>query len=133
MASFAFIFGNLLFDKFLGTRVINTIDRKSYSLFYISSCLILMVSGLINMILLIKENKYQKDKWYQIREKILILKFVFTFLLTPVLEKIFPIRLFVDISADSNKNNSDVSNFYFNIRFYVVLIIFLLSPFLRFF
>ena len=92
-----------------------------------------MASGLVNMILLIKENMYLKDKCYQIWKRLLILKFIMTLSLTPLLEKIFPIKLFVDISADSTKNNSDISNFYFNFRFYVVLVIFLLSPFLRYF
>jgi hypothetical protein len=123
MASFAFIFGNIFIDNLFGKRLIAAGDERTYKLYHISSSVVLIVSGLINMIILIKENKYVKDFSFQIWKKLLVTKFVLSLLLTPLLEKILPIQKFTN-------NSTDV---YFKIRLYLILGMFLISPFLRFY
>ena len=117
----------------MGNRIVKKVDRKMFTIFHVSTCIVLLVSGLINMILLAKENKYIKNLSYNIWKKLLIAKFILTLALTPILEKIIPSSLInnnfpVDANASSNNANA-----YFKIRLSIVLGLFLISPFLRFF
>jgi hypothetical protein len=132
MASFAFIFGNLVFDHMWGVRSILKVDKKSYTIFHVASCITLMISGLINMIILVKTNNYIKNLAYAVWKNILIGKFILTLALTPILEKIVPSGAFTqnpNVASDNTKNG----NIYFKIRLTVVIMLFLFSPFLRYY
>ena len=124
MASFGVIFGHMILDQLFGKRILA--DRKGFTIFFVSSCVVLMASGLINMLILIKENKFVRNQNYEIWKKLLIFKFFLSFSLTPLLEKLIPIK--VDESDSSNS-----TNIFFKIRLGLVLLMFLMSPFLRFF
>jgi hypothetical protein len=128
IGSFGLIFGNMLMDHLFGKRVLET-NQKEYTILHVSTCIVLMVSGLVNMILLIKENKYVKNMSYELWKKLVIAKFFLSFALTPILEKVVPSTMLVGQSAST----ADVSKAYFKIRLYLVLGMFFLSPFLRFF
>jgi uncharacterized membrane protein len=118
MISFALIFGNACYDIYFGKRF-PKLQGATLALNIISS-LVLIISGLINMILLIVEKKYEKDSSYQLWKRILIGKFFLTLLLTPLLDKSF------------NLLNLDVENVP-NVRFSLMTLMFLVSPFLRFY
>ena len=60
MASFAILFGNYALDYLFGQRHIEKINKRGFSILFHSSSAILLISGLINMIILVKENKYVK-------------------------------------------------------------------------
>ena len=117
ISTFGLLFGNMLTDYFFNQKMISPMDEKSYKLLMMFSGIILMGSGLINMILLIVENKYLKNPAYKIWKNLLIIKFFIALTLTPLIEKL----PFIE------KENIS------KIRVYVVLGSFLLSPFLRFF
>jgi hypothetical protein len=85
---------------------------------------VLILSGLINMILLIVEKKFVKDFHYEVWKKSLIAKFCITILLTPVLEKI------VNIFTSDEVKIDDIS---LKIRFPFMFLLFLASPFLRYY
>jgi hypothetical protein len=117
VTTFGLIFGNLFYDYLYGKRIDTLGDnRKEYVTMHIISSVVLMVSGLINMIILVKENNYVKNTYYQVWKKLLIWKFMLTFAITPLLER------FIKDQA-----------LCFKIRVYVVCGLLLISPFLRYF
>ena len=74
ISTFGLLFGNMLTDYFFNQKMISPMDEKSYKLLMMFSGIILMGSGLINMILLIVENKYLKNPAYKIWKNLLIIK-----------------------------------------------------------
>jgi len=129
MASFAILFGNFTLDAYFGERTVRKIQKKEFSIISHSAAAILLISGFINMIILIKENKYLKNFAYTLWKYILIIKFVFTIAITPLLEKILPLNM-VATNLEINTNIKPLM--YFKIRLTMILIIFLLSPFTRY-
>lgn len=122
MGAFAIFFGNYLLDYLFGKREVTSEFSKKYSIIFHSSTVILLVSGLINMIILVKENKFVKNTAYKIWKNILIGKFCLTLALTPLLEKIIPVK--------------DVANphlVHMRIRIFLMIVMFLISPFARFY
>ena len=128
IGSFGLIFGNMLMDHLFGKRVLET-NQKGYTLLHVTTCIVLMVSGLVNMILLIKEVRYVKNTSYEIWKKLIIAKFFLSLALTPLLEKVVPSSILIKQSAST----TEISQAYFKLRLSLVLGMFFLSPFLRFF
>ncbi len=117
VTTFGLIFGNLFYDYMFGKRIEGLGDNRSqYVMWHVISSVLLMVSGLINMIILIKENKYIKNNYYNIWKKILIWKFFLTFAITPILDRFVKDTLLA-----------------FKIRVFIVCGLLAISPFLRFF
>lgn len=125
MGTYAFIFGNLFFDHFWGTRSILRNQKNQYKYFHIISSIMLILSGLVNMFILIKENSYVKDVKYKIWSLTLYLKFFLTMTITPLLEKFYPAFLLPE-------NKNDHPSYYLKLRLIIACIAFLLSPFLRY-
>jgi hypothetical protein len=123
MATYGFIFGNLVFDFLFGRRNIKITDKNYYKFFHIFSCVVLMVAGVINMIILIKENNYVRNFYYEIWKKSLIFKVFLTLGLTPILEKLTPSYLIP---------RSDNALYFLKIRLVIATVLFFLSPFLRY-
>ena len=118
MLTFAFIFGNACYDFYFGRRF-STLTGSALT-FNITSSLVLIISGFINMLLLIFENRYEKTSSYQLWKNLLITKFFLSFLLTPLLEKSLKVV---------GMNESKASD----IRLFLMGVLFLISPFLRFY
>lgn len=119
LLSFALIAGNMTYDNFFGKRsshIEKSLTQK-FNMSHVIFSVILMISGLINMIILVKENKYVKNVSYEVWKKLLIFKLILTLALTPVLELI--------LGGNTETN--------FKTRFYIVTLAFLISPFLRYF
>ncbi len=117
ITTYGLIFGNIFYDFVFGKRIDNIGDNRSkYVIIHVASSVILMISGFVNMVILVKENNYKKNTFYQIWKKLLIWKFLISFTLTPMLDKFI-------------KDQS----LCFKIRVYVVCILLIISPFLRFF
>jgi hypothetical protein len=133
IGSFALIFGNLFVDYLFEQRskTISATDRSNYVLLHISSSVLLMISGLVNMIILIYENKYAKNTSYTIWKYLLIFKFFMSLVLTPLLEKILPLNYFTEKNVNT-LTIEDKSRIYFKVRVGVTLALFLISPLLRF-
>lgn len=118
MITFALIYGNACYDIYFGKRFP---ELKGIALaLNISSSLILIISGLINMILFIIEKRFEKNSNYLLWKNLLILKFFLSLLLTPLLDKSCNI-----VGLDSELVPK--------IRFALMTFMFLISPFLRFF
>jgi uncharacterized membrane protein len=118
MASFAIFFGNYLIDLSFGKRnITNSVNKKIDIIFHTSSA-VLMISGLVNMIILVKENKYLKNSAYKLWKNLIIGKFFLSIMLTPLLEKVVRI---------------DTPGVHWKIRLSIVMSLFLMSPFLRYF
>lgn len=115
MGTYALIFGNMAFDYMFGKRTLQ--DKRQYTFIHIISCVVLMLSGLINMIILVKDNQYVKNLSYQTWKYVLMLKFFLTLSLTPLLEKLY----------------TGTSEELFKIRFSLTVLLLLLSPLLRYF
>lgn len=123
--SFAMIFGNVSYDLFIKKRIESTDpDRSTYIVLSITFSVLIIISGLVNMILLIVEKKFIKDMHYEVWKKSLITKFILTIFLTPALEGL--ISLGID-----NKDNVDYIAI--RIRFSIMLIFVLGSSFLRYY
>lgn len=122
---FTLIAGNIWLDYIFGKRQIRKLMKPNYTILYAGSCVFLVISGLINMILLVKENNYVKDKKYFMWKHLIIFKLALSLLLTPVLEKAFP--LIWQVSTNTNEH------FYVKLRAGITLFTVLLSPFLRYF
>jgi hypothetical protein len=118
MGSFGLIFGNLLYDFLFGQRLYNVgSDLLTPFLFLnIIAGITLMLSGLVNMIILTVENKYNKTIQYEFWKKLLIFKFLVSLSVTPLLEKII--------------SDKEIC---FKIRTAVFVGLFVISPFLRYF
>lgn len=122
LATFALIFGNITLDYYLDKRSshLSADLRQTYIKIHIISSVALVVSGLVNMIILVKENKFKKDLAYNVWKSILMFKFFATLTLTPILERAVPNYL---------HKEDDIRK----IRLTVVIGLFLVSPFLRYF
>jgi hypothetical protein len=118
IGSFGLIFGNIIYDYLWGRRLENipTDLKKPFSVLHIISSIILIISGLVNMIILVVENKYAKTSQYDFWKKLLIFKFLATLSITPLLDL-----------AVSDKDTC------FKIRTGVVFGLFIISPFIRYF
>ena len=132
MVSFAFIFGNVSYDIFISRRLpldlnekdLNNIHlNKIYLGLTVTFAILLIISGLINMILLVIEKKFVKDSNYSLWKIILVVKTCITIFLTPILD--WFIGLFSTIE------NTDMISL--KIKFTFMLILTFISPFLRFF
>jgi len=115
------VFSALLINQFLS-------DSNKFQLnqtFNILLGIAFLLSGLINMIILINENKFLKDKNFKIWKYILYLKFISFIFLTPVFDKFILPLLY---------NNSE-NTFKLKIKYKLVFfgIGLLLSPFARFY
>jgi hypothetical protein len=128
MVSFAFVFGNVSYDLFMAKRTANLEKedslRKTYVGLTITFSVLLIISGLINMILLLIEKKFAKDSNYNFWKKSLIAKFLITILLTPILERLISIGV---------TEENQIESIALPVRFAIMLILTLFSPFLRFF
>lgn len=133
MATYALIFGNLMLDYFFGQRSksISATGRSNYVLLHVASSILLVISGIINMIILVVENKYEKNLAYTAWKNILIAKFFLSLVLTPILEKFLPLKYFTDKNVSSLLIEEKAS-IYFNVRVAVTLGLFLISPFTRY-
>ena len=125
MFSFAMLFGNVSYDLFIANRT-NASDPKKGTesglnhLFYT----MIIISGLTNMLLLIYEKKYIKDFQYELWKKSLIIKTIVTILISPLLEVIISLSV---------KEEDQISSVAGPIRFSVMLLMTMGSPFLRFY
>ena len=79
VTSFGILFGSVVMDYLFGPRNFTQNENK-YKVLYAITGVTLMVSGLINMIILIKENKYVKNFSYSLWKNLLIAKFFFDFI-----------------------------------------------------
>ena len=118
ISAFGILFGNMCIDYYYGSRIIEFKEEKSYKITMMLSGIILIAAGLINMIILVVDNKYTKNRDYQIWKNLLIFKFFASLGLTPLIEKVFPFL---------NKEQL------LQARVYILIPLFFLSPFLRYF
>ena len=98
-------------------------NKNPYKGLNIAFYVLIIISGLVNMILLIVEKKYIKDFSYELWKKSLIVKFIITILITPALEGLIALGV---------KEEDKVNSIAIPIRFTVMLIIFFGSSFLRY-
>jgi putative copper export protein len=127
MGSFAILAGNFFMDYLFGMRSqnISNEQRKLFKWINIIMGIVLILSGLISMIILIVDNKFMKTFSYEVWKKLLILKFFLTLSLTPLLERFIPL-----IYQTKSETESELV---FKIRFFIILLLFFLSPFLRYY
>jgi len=118
ISTFGLLFGNMCIDYLYGSRLVEFKDEKAYKTTMMVSGIILIVAGLINMIILIVDNKYTKNREYKIWKNLLIFKFFASLSLTPLIDKIFPFLTKEQILQT---------------RIYFLIPLFLLSPFLRYY
>ena len=94
--------------------------------------LFLAISGLINLIILIKENKYVKDYNLKIWKYILYFKLFLFLQLTPLLEKIaLPVLFKYNLESFDN-NEKLYSTSIYKIKALVFLLALIVSPYARF-
>lgn len=123
--AFAMVFGNVSYDLFVKIRVTGQDTYKGVNqglniFFYV----LIIISGLVNMILLVIEKKFIKDFQYEIWKKSLIVKFILTLFITPLLE------FLISISVNEQDKIDSIA---LPIKFTLMLIFTLASPFLRFY
>jgi hypothetical protein len=118
MGSFGIIFGNFIYDYLFGKRIAGVSDdlKKPLNGVHVASCIVLIISGIVNMVLLYIENRFVKNGAYEFWKKAIITKLAFTLSLTPILDVVIP-----------DKETA------FKIRVGGVLGLFLVSPFLRYY
>ena len=109
MLTFAFLFGDISYNYFFGNRA----DKaKGYVILSALSGILLIISGIVNMILLYKEKNYDRESSeYKVWKYILYSKLVLVILLTPLFDKHLSLEF----------------------KFYIALSMFLVSPFSRFY
>jgi putative copper export protein len=123
--AFSLIFGNVAFDLFYQRRVDSkTGYRSSYNGFIIALWVLVILSGLANMLLLIFEKKFERNIHYEIWKKSLIAKFLISIFLTPALEALIALG-----ELDQDK----VDSIALPIRFTILLLFILGSSFLRYY
>jgi len=132
IVSFAFIFGNVSYDLFISRRVpINSQtstslqvekQNKIYFGLTVAFYVLIILSGLINMIILVIEKKFVKDRNYNLWKYLLVIKTFVTIFLTPILD------YFIELTTDEES----AFTIALKIRFSFLLILTLISPFLRF-
>lgn len=130
---FAFIFGNVSYDLFISHRVpiesgpsINKdIDKQNKIYFSLTDAfyILIILSGLINMIILVVEKRFVKDSNYNLWKYLLIFKTFVAIFITPILD------YFIELTTD--KASSFIVAL--KIRFTSLLILTFISPFLRLF
>lgn len=120
--TYAYVFGHVSYDLYFGKRFPSLTGANLAAT--TSFMVVLILSGLTNMILLIFEKKFEKNTQYEIWKKTLIAKLFITIFLTPLLEKI------VNIFTSDEAKIDDIS---LKIRFPLMFLLFLISPFLRYF
>ena len=123
MFSFAILFGFVSYNLFLKNNYDEDLLSKQKTLnilFYV----IVMISGLVNMILLVKEKKYEKDSQYKVWKVSFIIKLFLTLLITPILESLISIGV---------KTQGEIDTYAVPIKFTIMLIFILGCPFLRFY
>lgn len=109
------IFCALLFNEY----IVSTSNIQISKIFYISLGLALSISGIINMIILLKENNFEKDKRYNFWKFLLYFKFIGFLFLTPLFDKL--------LYSDENPKIKKYSRGLF------FLFALILSPFARFY
>lgn len=123
--SFSILFGNVSFDLFVKQRINSNDPQKGLNMgLNIFFNILIITSGLINMILLIKEKKYVKDFYYELWKKSLIIKFFLSLFVTPILDA----SISIWISEYDQVNRLAVP-----IKFSLMLIFTLWSNFVRYF
>ena len=123
--SYAIVFGNVCYDIFIKERITGTDNKKGiYLSLNILFYILIIISGLVNMILLIIEKKFTKDFYYEVWKKSLIVKFFLSLFVTPLLEALISIGI---------KENDEVNRIAIPIKFSLMLIFTLWSNFLRYF
>jgi hypothetical protein len=122
LASFAFLVGNIVVDYLFGKRTasMELTAKQAYTKLHIAASIVVIVSGLINMALLLVESKFKKDSHYKVWKLILWIKFFATLTLTPVLERVLP-------------STTDKELYCQQIRLVLITGTFLVSPFLRYY
>jgi len=118
ISAFGLLFGNMCIDHYYGSRIVDFKDEKSYKITMMLSGIILIASGLINMIILIVDNNYTKNKDYKTWKNLLIFKFFASLGLTPILDKVFPFLTKEQL---------------LHARVCILISLFVISPFLRYF
>jgi hypothetical protein len=123
--AFAMVFGNVSYDLFIKRRVAGVDPNRGVHLglnilFYV----LIIISGLVNMILLVIEKKFTKDFHYELWKKSLIVKFILTLFVTPILEALISISV---------KDQDRIDSIALPIKFTLMFIFTLASPFLRFY
>jgi hypothetical protein len=125
MVTYAFIFGNTAYDLFFTKRYSYTNPlRGSLDSLNIAMWILIILSGVANMLLLIFEKKYEKDSSYQIWKKSLIVKFLLSIFITPMLEALISLGI-----NDKDK----IDNYAIPIRFSILVIFAIGSPYLRYY
>jgi hypothetical protein len=125
MISFAFIFGNCSYDLFLERRLeLNDPKKKSFVGLTVTFSILLILSGLINMYLIIREKNFIKDIHYNVWKHSLYTKVLISIFLTPLLE------ILVGIQQTDPIKIQDTSTV---VRFSFLLLLTLYSPFLRYY
>jgi putative copper export protein len=115
--SFSLIFGNLAFDLFYQKRL------NTNGLIIVLWVLVIL-SGLANMLLLIFEKKFERNIYYEVWKKTLIVKFFISIFMTPALEALISI----------GENDKDkVDSIALPIRFTILLVFILGSSFIRYY
>jgi len=123
--SFAMLFGNISYDLFVKRRTTSTETyRNTHLALDILFYVLIIVSGLVNMVLLIIEKKFNRDFYYEVWKKSLIVKFILTIFLTPLLEALISI---------GEKDKEKIDSIALPIKFSFMLVFTLYSCFLRFF
>jgi hypothetical protein len=123
--SFAMLFGNVSYDLFMSPRSYPADPYSStFSALSITFYVLIMISGVANMILLILEKKFIKDFHLGVWKKSIILKFILTIFITPALEGLISLGV-----SEENK----ITSIAIPIRFSIMLIILLGSSFLRYY
>lgn len=117
--SIVFVFGHLSYTVFFGPRE----QSSSLQAVNITFSIILILSGLFNMITMILEKAYKKDSLpYKLWKYSLMVKVFLSLFLTPLMNAI------VKSAVDDPKNETSDKA-----RFSLALVMFLYSPFLRYY
>jgi len=122
MLSFAYLFGNMSYDYFFGNRSVDTNVAPLLLKTNMFMGIILVVSGLINMIILLKEKPYIRNfEYYVWRRSFEAMFLAAIFCLTPLFDFVLH-RLGVE--------DKNVINKY---KLIIVCFMFAVSPGLRFY
>ena len=105
------------------SRISKLMTKKEFILL----ALTLLISGFVNMIILIKENKYKKSKSLTFWKYLLYIKFCLFLLLTPFFDKIILPLIIKDAET------SDLTRVKANFKFMFFTIGLLISSFTRFY
>ena len=122
MMSFAFLFGNYSYDYYFGPRQVSEDLISSLRKTNISMGIILVISGFINMLVLLKEKNYVKNTAYKVWRRTFEVMFCVSLVcFTPLFDII--------LKKLGNENKEQILKW----KIFIMAIIFVLSPFLRFY